>query len=114
MDNVKFYKCLADDTRLQCILLIHQEKELCVCELTEALGTIQPKISRHLAQLRSSGVLQDRRQGQWIFYSIHPELPSWAKDVIATTHTNSFDYLQASTERLRVMGERPDRQAACC
>lgn len=114
MDNVKFFKSLADDTRLRCVLLIHQEKELCVCELTEALDTIQPKISRHLAQLRSSGVLLDRRQGQWIFYQIHPELPQWAKDVIEHTYQNSKEYVATSSSRLKIMGERPNRQASVC
>ena len=46
MQPVDFYKCLADATRLRCLLLIHEEQELCVCELTAALDEIQPKVSR--------------------------------------------------------------------
>jgi len=60
------FKCLADATRMRSALLIVQEGELCVCELMCALNDSQPKISRHLAQLRSSGLLLDRRQGQWV------------------------------------------------
>ena len=63
MNPVQFYKCLSDETRLRCLLLIEQEGELCVCELTEALDEIQPKVSRHLAQLRKCELLIDRRQG---------------------------------------------------
>ena len=66
MDPVQFYKCLSDETRLRCLLLIYHEQELCVCELTGALREIQPKVSRHLAQLRQCEILLDRRQGQWI------------------------------------------------
>jgi len=51
------FKCLADDTRVRLMLLIAREEELCVCELTCALGENQPKVSRHLAQLRSGGLL---------------------------------------------------------
>jgi len=47
------FKCLADDTRVRTMLLITREGELCVCELTFALNESQPKVSRHLAQLRS-------------------------------------------------------------
>ena len=53
------FKCLADDTRARMTLLIAREGELCVCELTHALELSQPKISRHLAQLREAGILMD-------------------------------------------------------
>ena len=68
LDPVIFFKQLADETRLRALLLITQEEELCVCELVAALDESQPKISRHLAQLRKTGLLEDRRQGHWIFY----------------------------------------------
>lgn len=74
--QVYFFKALADDTRPRCLLLITQSTELCVCELMEALNETQPKISRHLAQLRKRGLLSDRRQGQWVlFYKLHPDPP---------------------------------------
>src|SRR5690606_12109290 len=69
------FKALADETRARIVLLITHEQELCVCELTCALNQSQPKISRHLAQLRASGLLADRRQGQWVYYRLHPHLP---------------------------------------
>lgn len=72
------FKCLADDTRVRLMLLIAREQELCVCELVCALQQSQPKISRHLAQLRTCGLLADRRQGQWVYYRLHPELSQCA------------------------------------
>ncbi len=109
-----FYKCLADDTRLRCLLLIQQEGELCVCELMEALQESQPKISRHLAQLRECKLLVDRRQGQWIFYQLNPNLPTWAKDVLATTADNNADFFSKNSQQLQKMGTRPQRDQACC
>lgn len=114
MSPVQFYKCLADETRLRCILLIQSEGELCVCELTEALQDIQPKISRHLAQLRRCELLLDRRQGQWVFYRINPDLPGWALSVIATTAEHNSDFIGDNIERLHGMGDRPQRLSACC
>ncbi|MCG6336632.1 metalloregulator ArsR/SmtB family transcription factor, partial [Vibrio alginolyticus] len=73
----QFFKLLADETRMRCLLLIAREKRLCVCELTHALQESQPKVSRHLAQLRQSGVLVDERQGQWVYYQISDQLPGW-------------------------------------
>ncbi|GGY57520.1 transcriptional regulator [Bacterioplanes sanyensis] len=87
-----FYKALADDTRLQSLLLISEQGELCVCDLMAALQQSQPKISRHLAQLRKSGILLDRRQGQWVYYSLHPQLPDWARQVLALTAEQNPDY----------------------
>ncbi len=62
------FKSLSDETRARATLLITSLGELCACELVCALDDSQPKISRHLAQLRSCGLLLDRRQGQWVYY----------------------------------------------
>lgn len=114
MNPVQFYKSLAEDTRLRCLLLIAREKELCVCELMEALQEIQPKISRHLAQLRECGVLIDRRQGQWIFYSLSPALPDWAREVLITTLESNPSFIAKNLKQLCRMGDRPTRAQACC
>ena len=114
INPVQFYKCLSDETRLRCLLLIERESELCVCELMAALNEIQPKISRHLAQLRTSELLVDRRQGQWVFYRINPALPEWAKSVLSTTEKASGAFLKQNRARLNKMGERPERVKACC
>ncbi len=114
MDPIQFYKCLADETRLRCMLLIHLETELCVCELMAALEESQPKISRHLAQLRNCGLLTDRRQGQWVYYSINTELPKWAKTVLSETAAENTHFMDINQQRLQKMGDRPERTVACC
>ncbi len=80
----RLFRALSDATRLRAMLLLHNEGELCVCELTHALRLSQPKVSRHLANLRAGGLVADRRQGQWIHYRLHPELPAWARQTLAT------------------------------
>lgn len=114
MEPLEFFKLLADETRLHSILLIEQEGELCVCELTAALNESQPKISRHLAMLRKSQLLLDRRQGQWVFYRINPELPDWAKQSISQTLTQNTTLIKPLLNSLCCMGDRPERAAACC
>ncbi len=114
MNPLVFYKCLADDTRLKSVLLIHWEGELCVCELTEALEVSQPKVSRHLAQLRECGLLKDRREGQWIYYQVSPSLPAWAQTVIGTTAEENQDFINPHYQRLCNMGDRPERKEQCC
>ena len=94
IDPILFYKCLTDEIRLKCLMLLESQGELCVCELMQALDAIQPKISRNLAMLRKHQLLTDRRQGQWIFYQINPELPSWAKSVISTTSVENTRFVK--------------------
>ncbi|MCP5017493.1 MAG: metalloregulator ArsR/SmtB family transcription factor [Ketobacter sp.] len=114
MDPLSFYKCLADETRLRCLMLIEQEGELCVCELMAALDEIQPKISRHLAQLRKCNLLQDRRQGQWVFYRINPSMPEWAQQVLAQTAQANTAFIKSNVRNLCSMGGRPERAQTCC
>lgn len=114
MNPLSFFKSLSDETRLRCLLLIQQEGELCVCELTAALKEIQPKISRHLSQLKKAKLLEDRRQGQWVFYRIHPALPDWARGVLSTSADACESFLIPNRERLADMGDRPERTKSCC
>lgn len=114
LSPTQVFKCLADENRVRMMLLIACEQELCVCELICALEESQPKVSRHLAQLRTCGLLEDRRQGQWVYYRLHPALPAWVREVLATTLEANREWLSTSTRRLDVMGERPQRIASCC
>lgn len=63
------YMALADQTRLR-LLALMRDGEVCVGDFTDALGDSQPKISRHLAYLRNAGIVDTRRDGKWIHYSI--------------------------------------------
>lgn len=110
LDPIQFFKCLADETRLNLVTLIFREGELCVCELMEALGQSQPKISRHLAQLRGAGVLADARRGQWVYYSLHPELPPWALGILEQASEANGNALQGYRSALDGMANRP----GCC
>lgn len=114
MTPITLFKCLAEDTRLRSLLLIQAEGELCVCELTRALRQSQPKISRHLAQLRQCGLLEDRRRGQWVFYRINPDLPPWVRSVLQTTAADNRDYIRDDRNALLAMGNRPERTLRCC
>lgn len=76
------FSALSDGTRLRLLALLAARKEVCVCDLTAALKFSQPMISRHLAQLRAAGIVNDRRAGVWIYYCLHPALPTWARKVL--------------------------------
>jgi ArsR family transcriptional regulator len=110
----EFFKTLADPTRLRLLMLLAVEGELCVCELTHALREIQPKVSRHLGLLRAAGLVQDRRQGQWIFYRINPKLPAWMGRVLEQTAqaNRKVEPFAVDLRKLRSMPSRPEK--TCC
>ncbi|WP_291718912.1 metalloregulator ArsR/SmtB family transcription factor [Magnetospirillum sp. 64-120] len=106
-----FYRSLADETRLRCLVLLVTEGELCVCELTHAIDAIQPKVSRHLATLRNVDLVVDRKRGQWVFYSINPYLPEWAWSVLRSTAVGVGELAPFIGDRrtLHAMDNRPGR-----
>ena len=114
MHPIQLFKCLSDETRLKILLLIQSEQELCVCELTSALEVIQPKISRHLAQLRKHGLLLDRKQKQWVYYRINPALATWVQDLVMNVSSANATLIADDMQRLQQMGERPERLKLCC
>lgn len=109
MTPAVFFKCLSDETRLNSMLLVFLQGELCVCELMEALQESQPKISRHLAQLRTSGLLQDRRKEQWVFYSLHPDLPQWVTTTLNSVSDAHKEKIAPYLKKLKAMKDRPNR-----
>lgn len=70
-DTIQLFKALADETRLRVLSLLCR-RDLCVCQIVEILALGQSKISRHLAHLRNAGLVESRREGLWIYYSVAP------------------------------------------
>lgn len=66
------FKVLGDKTRLRVLSLL-QGRELCVCDLTEVLEISQPGVSQHMRRLRQAGFVNERRGGQWTYYSLNME-----------------------------------------
>ncbi len=66
---------LAEPIRLEALRRVWDGREHCVCELMQALGATQSRMSRHMATLKSAGLVSDRRDAQWVRYRRAPELP---------------------------------------
>lgn len=98
-----FLKTIADETRLRILALLFQQ-EICVCNLCDIMEEIQPKISRHLAKLRDVGYVQDKRQGQWIFYylDIHDKVELGILNAIVN-NIDQYPILKRDYERLQKM-----------
>ena len=77
------FKALADETRLQIVVLLLEREELCVCDFVGTLGQTQSKISRHLRYLYNAGLVQDRREGLWMHYRLSTDLEPRQVTVLA-------------------------------
>ena len=70
MSSPDLFGAFANQTRLRILNLLHERKEICVCDLCEVLGEPQPKVSRHLAVLRGARLVDVRAEGKWKFYAL--------------------------------------------
>lgn len=72
IDILATAKALFDPVRFKMLKLV-EARELCVCELTDALGVSQPRASQHLRQLKRTNLVMERREGKWVYYSANPK-----------------------------------------
>jgi ArsR family transcriptional regulator len=100
------FKTLADPTRLRLLNLLACG-ETCVCELTDTLRVVQPKVSRHLARLKRAGLVKARRHGKWLHYR-------WAQhgDPFVRNVLGSLREWMAGDDAMN--SERQRRQKVCC
>lgn len=68
----QWFKALSEDLRLQILALMFRHGELCVCEVERFLKVSQSTASRHLRYLLNAGIVEDRRDGLWVYYRIAP------------------------------------------
>lgn len=61
---------------------------------------VPAKISRHLAMLRESGLLLDRKQGKWVHYRLSPQMPAWAAQVIEQAWLSQQEDVRLMISRL--------------
>jgi len=98
---IGLFAAFADETRLR-ILNLLCVRELCVCDICEVLGEIQPKVSRHLAILREADLLRVRREGKWKFYSLPKKRSPLQASLLGCVDTclSEIDVLAADRARL--------------
>jgi ArsR family transcriptional regulator len=96
-------KLLGDKTRLTIVALI-KNQDCCVCELVELLKMSQPAVSQHLRKLRDVGIIQERRQGQWTFYSLNErhELYPMVQSILEYVPNYSEKLIQMEQAGLRI------------
>lgn len=102
----RLFEALADRTRLRLLNLLAQG-EICVCYFTAILGAPQPTVSRHLAYLRRTGLVDTRREGKWIHYRLAEPADAASARVLRTV----LDEIATDREMQR---DVKALQSACC
>ncbi len=70
-DIVKMFKALSDRNRLRTLwVLLKADEALCVCELVDILEESQYNVSRYVKELKRAGLLEENKQGKWVYYQI--------------------------------------------
>ena len=101
-------RALADPTRLR-ILALLVGGEVCVCHIHEALGVPQPTASRHLAYLRRTGLVDARRDGLWVYYSL-----ARTHDEVLRTVVDTVTHCVGHVETVARDRKRLEGATGCC
>jgi ArsR family transcriptional regulator, arsenate/arsenite/antimonite-responsive transcriptional repressor len=109
LDSVEphlLFKTLSDPTRLRLLNLL-AEGDVCVCDLHGTLGLEQPKVSRHLARLRSTGLVDVERNGKWMHYRLAQHGAPLVRHVLAGLRAWMRQHPRLNSERGRL-------EKVCC
>jgi ArsR family transcriptional regulator len=109
MDLIEIYQCFCDRTRLR-ILYLLTRSPLCVCHFQDILGEPQVKISKHLAYLRSRGMVSTKREQNWVVYS----LPERRPDELERNLKCLQDCVQTDAAFKRDLGKLSKLAKSCC
>ncbi|MGH7142907.1 MAG: ArsR/SmtB family transcription factor [Planctomycetota bacterium] len=116
-DAADVLKALGEPTRLRLATLLAGAGELCVCRLAGALDEPDFKISRHLAVLRATGLVEHARRGTWIYYRLRAARTPFEKSLwnglrrgLVETKESSADL--ARLQRSACAPKRPSSKGA--
>jgi ArsR family transcriptional regulator, arsenate/arsenite/antimonite-responsive transcriptional repressor len=108
---VGLFHALSDATRLAALDML-RDGEKCVCELQDRIDIAQSRLSFHLKVLKDAGLVEDRKEGRWSYYSIVPGALDEAHDLVISFLPKSFE----GGRTLRVAGARAagSSKLKCC
>jgi ArsR family transcriptional regulator len=105
------FRAFSDRTRLRILCLLHQ-REFCVGDIVAILQVPQPKISRHLANLRKAGLVTVRKSGLWCYYSLSPAQTAFHKKLVSCLGNCFSEVPQIQADQVRATEIR--NTGGCC
>ncbi|MDD2500136.1 MAG: metalloregulator ArsR/SmtB family transcription factor [Geobacter sp.] len=108
-NTVKLFKSLSDETRLRILFLLLEHGELCICDLMTVLEQPQSTVSRHVAYLKNSGWLHDRRGGVWMYYSIRPGLSGLFAELSTLIRSRCAALPECAADQVRLLAYKQEK-----
>lgn len=105
------HRALSDETRLRIVIVLGELGELCSCDIESGLEITQSRASRHLGTLRQAGIVEDRREGQWVYYRLRDPLAPIAREAVRALSREAKTSEQAQADIARA---RKERRSPCC
>lgn len=112
--TAQIFKALGDETRLRIMALLVNGQELCVCDIMAALDIPQSTVSRHLSYLRNAGLVDDRRQGVWMYYKVNRERIEHAAAVFDLLAAMLFELDQTAKDQRLLKKHLATKEKAKC
>jgi SAM-dependent methyltransferase/DNA-binding transcriptional ArsR family regulator len=112
---IRTFKALSDDTRLRALIALQNAgRELCVCELADALNETQYNISRHMKILKDAGIVQERKDGRWVFYYLKKPKDEFMVKIFESISSIQDETLVEDNQRLNArQAVREDGKCEC-
>jgi ArsR family transcriptional regulator, arsenate/arsenite/antimonite-responsive transcriptional repressor len=107
----QMFRAFCDQTRLR-ILCLLEDGELCVGDIVKILQAPQPRISRHLSNLKKSGLVVSRKSGQWVHYSLTPARTKFHRKLLECAATCFREVPELKSDRSRAAKVR--KAGGCC
>jgi len=109
----KTFKALSDPIRLRIVLLLQAEGELCVCDLMAVLKLPQSTVSRHLAYLKRSCLVDIRREGVWMYYTLSRESCDICKELLLILRQHAANLPEATADCSTLAALLQNRPVSC-
>ena len=112
----RLFHALSDETRVAVLQLLG-DGERCVCDLQAALDMAQSRLSFHLKVLKDAGLVRDRKDGRWSYYTLEPDALTEAHDIVhtlASPRAAGTAAVGAATARPSALGRVITALGSCC
>ena len=107
------FQAVAEETRFEIVRLL-AGGERCVCELQDELDAAQSRLSFHLKKLKDAGVISDRRDGRWVYYSLVPDALEEMRSFLGEVKDECCSWDSGARQLVSLRAARSSAGDACC
>ena len=107
------FQAIAEETRLEIVRLL-AGGERCVCDLQDELEAAQSRLSFHLKKLKDAGVITDRRDGRWVYYSLVPEALEQMRAFLGEVKDECCAWDSGAGQLVSLSASPRSARGACC